>query len=109
MAQVERLLAHEGNGVSLADGGCEPRLVEWICHRVLSAAGDPRAFEWLARAHGALQATAHAIRDDALRHGLLNDIPHHRQIVAAWTQAGSDVQHPTGAGPFSQPPGAQLR
>ena len=61
-----------------------PRLVEWTCHRVLASAGDPRAAEWLARAHEALQAQAATIADAALRQGFLCNIPVHREIVAAW-------------------------
>ena len=41
------------------EGAEFPRLVEWTCHRVLACSrGDPRAAEWLARAHEALQAQA---------------------------------------------------
>ena len=64
-----------------------PRLVEWTCHRVLASAGepgDPRAAEWLTRAHEALQAQAATITDAALRQGFLRNIPAHREIVAAW-------------------------
>ena len=67
-----------------------PRLVEWTCHRVLASAGDrgdPRAAEWLARAHDALQAQAATIADAALRQGFLCNIPVHREIVAAWANA----------------------
>ena len=67
------------------DGVEFPRLVEWTCHRVLASAGDdPRAVEWLARTHEALQAQAAAIVDAALRQGFLRNIPIHCEIVAAW-------------------------
>ena len=69
-----------------------PRLVEWTCHRVLASAGDPRAAEWLARAHEALQAQAATIADAALRQGFLCNIPVHREIVAAWLQATPPVE-----------------
>ena len=69
------------------DGVEFPRLVEWTCHRVLASAGDPRAGEWLARAHTALQARAATITDAALRDGFLRNIPVHAQIVAAWAAA----------------------
>jgi tetratricopeptide (TPR) repeat protein len=64
-----------------------PRLVEWTCYRVLASAGDPgdpRAAEWLARAHDALQVQAATISDAALRQSFLDNIPTHREIVAAW-------------------------
>jgi hypothetical protein len=46
--------------------------------------GDPRAAEWLARAHDALQVQAATISDAALRQSFLDHIPTHREIVAAW-------------------------
>ena len=70
-----------------------PRLIEWTCHRVLAMRGDPRAAEWLARAHEALQAQAATISDAALRQGFLCNIPAHREIVAAWDFA----EHTTSA------------
>jgi len=66
-----------------------PREVEWTCHRVLLRAGDPRAGDWLSRAHEALQARAATITDAALREGFLRDIPVHAQIVAARPAASS--------------------
>jgi len=76
--------ATEGNPL---EGVEFPRLVEWTCHRVLASAGDPRAGEWLARAHEALQARAATITDATLREGFLRNIPVHAQIVAAWAAA----------------------
>ncbi len=66
------------------EGAEFPRLVEWTCHRVLARAGDPRAAEWLARAHAALQARAATIADAELRQGFICNIPVHREIAAAW-------------------------
>jgi len=74
------------------EGAEFPRLVEWTCHQVLSDRGDPRAAEWLARAHAALQAQAATITDAALRHGFLCNIPVHREIVAAWTTRNAACQ-----------------
>jgi len=47
--------------------------------------GDPRADEWLIRAHEALQAQASTIADGALREGFLRNIPVHGEISAAWS------------------------
>jgi hypothetical protein len=59
------------------------------CHQVLARAGDPRAAEWLARAHTALMAQADAIAQSGggaeLLEGFLQNIPHHREIVALWS------------------------
>ena len=82
-----------------------PKRLELTCHRVLAQAraDDPRAAAWLQRAHTALMAEADAITrsnpDPALRHGLLNNIPHHRDIVAAWAAASPRTAH-TGASPL---------
>ena len=84
---LQPLLDHLAAGGTL-DGTEYPRLIELTVHQALALAGDPRAAEWLARAHTALMAQADAISqhstDPALRHGFLNHIPHHRAIVAAW-------------------------
>ena len=68
-----------------------PRLIEWSCHRVLAAVGDPRATEWLALAHEALQAQAAKIVDAELRQRFICNIPAHREIVAAWVRATRPV------------------
>ncbi|GCL62988.1 ATP-binding protein [Pseudaquabacterium pictum] len=65
------------------DGTAE-RKIELICYRALALARDPRADVWLVRAHTALMGQVHTIEDTALRQSFLNNIPHHREIVAAW-------------------------
>jgi len=97
LAAMQPLLDHVAAGGTL-DAAEYPRLIELTCHQALARAGDPAAADWLARAHSALMAQADAItressRDSsqhgagpALRHGFLNNIPHHREIVAAWAK-----------------------
>ena len=89
MAALKPLLDHIAAGGTL-DGTEHPRLIELSCHQALARAGDPRAADWLARAHGALMAQADAISrsttDATLRQGFLQNIPHHREIVAAWAK-----------------------
>jgi predicted ATPase len=88
---LQPLLDHLAAGGTL-DGTMDPRLIELTVHQALALAGDPRADEWLTRAHTALMAEADAISqhdsqhgaDPTLRHGFLHHIPHHRAIVAAW-------------------------
>jgi hypothetical protein len=69
------------------DGIEYPRQIELTCHQALARAGNPAAHAWLARAHTALMAQTDTltdkITDAALRHGFLENIPHHRDIVAA--------------------------
>ncbi len=60
------------------------REIELTCYRVLAAAGDARASQWLHLAHSKLQAQAAAVADATLRHGFLANIPDHREIVGAW-------------------------
>jgi class 3 adenylate cyclase/tetratricopeptide (TPR) repeat protein len=90
------LLDHVAAGGTLV-GTQEMRLVELTCHQVLARAGDPRADEWLVRAHTTLMALAEviersggdgerAISGAALRQGFLQHIPWHREIVAAWAR-----------------------
>ena len=91
LAQVEAMLARQAAGVSL-DGTEEPMRVRLICCQVLAAARDARAPQLLAHAHGALLERADRISDPARRAAYLQDIAHHRQLVAAWrAQDGAGV------------------
>ena len=68
------------------DGSEFPRLIELTCHQTLARTGDPRAAEWLARAHTALMAQVDATTDPAPRAGFHAQHPHHREIGAAWAK-----------------------
>lgn len=75
--------------VDLAGGGRldsadSPRLVRLVCYQVLARAGDARAADVLADAHAELQSKAATITDATLRQSFLNNVPEHRDIVAAW-------------------------
>lgn len=70
------------------DGTEQPRFIEITCHLALARAGDPRAHEWLCRAHDALKAQAEAIDDPGLRRDFLGNVPFHREIMAAWARSG---------------------
>jgi len=80
LRELQPLLGHVAAGGTL-DGTVKPRLIELTCHKVLARANDPRAAEWLARAHDALLAQATSIHDAGLRRSFLQNIPHHREIV----------------------------
>ena len=80
---VEPILAVVAGGGTMDGTECA-RLIEWTCLRVLVATDDPRANAWGARVHDALQAQAGAIADPVVRQGFLQNIPWHREIVAAW-------------------------
>ena len=83
LAAAEGLLAHLASGGTLV-GTDGPRLIMLTCHQVLESAHDRRAAEVLAGVHTGLLAIADAITDAALRASFLNNIPEHREIVAAW-------------------------
>lgn len=86
LAALQPLLDHVDADGTL-DGTEEPRRIELTAHQVLARAGDPRADGWLLRAHQALMVQAEAIERSggaALRQGFLQNIPHHREIVATW-------------------------
>ena len=85
LAALQPLLDHAVASGTL-DGTDYPRLIELTCHQALARAGDPRAADWLTRAHGALIAQADSLTDATLRQGFLHNIPHHRAILAAWTR-----------------------
>lgn len=70
------------------DSTVDERQIELTCHQALARAGDPRADEWLVRAHTALMRQAGTLTPPALRHGFLQHNPHHRAIVAAWARRG---------------------
>ncbi|MEO8739765.1 MAG: adenylate/guanylate cyclase domain-containing protein [Casimicrobiaceae bacterium] len=60
--------------------------VRWTCWRVLKACGDARADVVLDNAQADLCAAADKIRDATLRSSFLENVPAHREILAA-TQA----------------------
>ncbi len=69
------------------DGTLGLTLVQLTVWQGLSAAGDERAWQWLAQAHAALQARAAEITDPALRASFLGRVPPNRELVAAWAAA----------------------
>ena len=81
---MQTVLDHLATGGTLE--GTDARMIEWTMYRVLALARDPRACEWLARAHDALQAQTKKFSTPALQQGFLNNIPHHREIVATWAR-----------------------
>jgi predicted ATPase/DNA-binding SARP family transcriptional activator len=79
---IEELLKHlETNTLHGAE---EPFLVYLICCRVLQALQDPRASDILKNAHNLLQEEAAEIGDEELRRSFLENVPVHREIVAAY-------------------------
>ncbi|OGB06820.1 MAG: hypothetical protein A3E25_09725 [Burkholderiales bacterium RIFCSPHIGHO2_12_FULL_69_20] len=81
LAHLEALLAALARGDAL--DGCEhPLWMRLTAVQVLRQAGDGRAAAQLAEAQSALQTQADAISDAAARQRFLQQVPHHRQILA---------------------------
>jgi len=83
LAAIAPTLAYLGEGGTF-DGTDEALRIDLTCYRVLDAAGDPRAATILAAAHTRLQSRAAAITDEQLRRMFLEQVPWHRELVAAW-------------------------
>lgn len=81
LLELDAIAGFESNVLEGTDG---PRRIQWTCYQALVRAGDPRAADWLRRVHEAVQAMAARISDSSLRQGYLHNIPHHREILAAW-------------------------
>lgn len=68
----------------------EPLRVYLTCHQVLRAHDDPRAEELLHAAYCLLQERAAKIEDEDWRRSYLENVPYHREIIAAW----QETSHP---------------
>ena len=87
LAALQPVLDHVAAGGAL--DGTDSRRNELTCYQALARAGDPRAGDWLARAHKALMAQSDAISDAGLRQTFLQNVPWHREILAAWATLGA--------------------
>ena len=91
LRSLEKVLNHLVDGGTL-DGTDVPQLIRLTCYQALARAGDPRAAGSLATSHSELQARAATITDATLRESFLNEIPEHREIVAAWSERKASLQ-----------------
>ena len=83
LRHVEVLMAHLAAGGTL-DGTIGLRQIQLTCQQALTAAGDARAHDMLARAHAHMQAEVATISDARLQQTFLNQVPENRAILAAW-------------------------
>jgi adenylate cyclase len=81
---VETILNYLAHNTLTTDNAEEPLRIELICYQVLQALGDPRALAVLESAYERLQQQAAKILDPALQRSFLENVSHHREIVAAW-------------------------
>ncbi len=86
-AQVAHILARAD--LAPLAGTDEPFRMHLTCYQVLMAAHDERALDVLAAAHRLLMERAAKIDNEALRQSFLEQVPYHREIVAAWQEQGS--------------------
>jgi class 3 adenylate cyclase/tetratricopeptide (TPR) repeat protein len=89
-AHAETILDYLAHGLLTTANTDEPLQIELICYRTLHALGDPRAPYVLESAYERLQNQAVRILDEAMRRSFLENVPYHREIVAAWTEAHDD-------------------
>jgi tetratricopeptide (TPR) repeat protein len=80
---VESILRFMENSEALV--GSEDLRIYLTCVQVLQANDDPRATTLLESAYKNLQEQATAIGDPATRRQYLENIPWHREIIAAWS------------------------
>ena len=90
LAFVEALLAHLDSGGTL-EGCLTTGLIQLSCCRALARAQHPRMSQVLAGAHAALNERAATISDPALRQSFLKQVPHNRELIAAWEQTVAAV------------------
>jgi hypothetical protein len=82
LGQAEAILAHHATGN--LSGAYEPLRAELTCYQVLRINGDPRARAILESAYQRLQEQAAKIPDAATRRMFLENVPNHRDSLAAW-------------------------
>jgi tetratricopeptide (TPR) repeat protein len=85
LGYVETLLAYLEGGTP--DGTDEPLRVYLTCYRALEAVHDPRAEPILTAAYMLMQERAAKIPDEPTRRMFLEDVPYHRELVAAWAES----------------------
>ena len=80
---VDSIMAYLESG-GTTEGTDEPLRVHLTCYRVLDAAHDVRAGAALETAWQTLQQKAARLTDEGARRMYLDNVPYHREIVAAW-------------------------
>lgn len=78
LAQIEAVLPHLNQ--ELKNSWLETTADYLICHRILAAAGDPRASAVLEQGHQYIHKLASVITDPALRHSFLSSVEANRAL-----------------------------
>ncbi|HSH03225.1 MAG TPA: tetratricopeptide repeat protein [Anaerolineae bacterium] len=87
MEEVESYLAEGGRLTGTEYKWCNA----WYCYQVLAAGGDERAAGRLAATYEGVMAAAAKIEDEVGRQRFLEDVPWHREIVAAYEERAGRV------------------
>ena len=96
LAFLHPVLEHRASGGEL-EGSDNRMWIELTCYEVMDRANDPRAGDWLTRAHAALIKQSDAITDATLRQGFLHNISFNREIMAAWGKLEGSDKSPASA------------
>jgi predicted ATPase/DNA-binding CsgD family transcriptional regulator/Tfp pilus assembly protein PilF len=102
---IETVLVVE-DGLEKSRGSLD---ILFICYQVLRAHQDPRARNLLAQAHERLQAQAARIDDTELQHSYLENVPVHKEILAAVVQENAPPTSSSGVSTVQADPGLTRR
>jgi adenylate cyclase len=91
-SHAAEILAFLDAGGTMPSWGA-PFEIRLTCFRVLDAAGDPRAREFLQQTYDLLMEKADRIGDEAMRRSFLENVPWHREILALAREV-KDPPHP---------------
>jgi len=83
LVHADEILDYMEDHPALA-GTLDPLRIYLTCYRVLQANRDARASEILDAAYHLLQERAATIEDEDLRRSYLENVPHHRELIALW-------------------------
>ena len=86
LAEISTYEDEEFNAVTPFDALDEPFLIYLTLYQVLEALGDARAQDILASANNLLGARLANIEDEDLRRCYLEDVPHHKELITAWSK-----------------------
>ena len=95
MRLIAEVVTHFDAGGTV-DGTEDPMWIHLTCHRVLAAAGSPRAGQFLRRSHELLMLRAEPLAPDE-RETFLGNVPSHRAIMEIWATGVAGVAGVAGA------------
>ena len=85
LRHVENIVAYLERGGTV-NGTNEPLRIYLTCYQVLRASNDPRAERVLTTGYRLLQERVAKLPEERLRHTYVENVPYHRELVAAWAE-----------------------